>query len=146
VYEPDPQTRALLRLAAERASARNTDDSLPVPKHPGKYAALHLLISEAAVLFARYDLDAFTPMSSQTAFSFGAPGTLTVHVKPDSLDIQGILRETPVGGGAVRAVPVELVSLVWDPALGRLVSADPAETRSALDLLVIALLRALRLA
>jgi hypothetical protein len=145
MYEPDLQTRALLRLAAERAWARNTDESLTSPSHQAQFPALHALLADAAVLFSRYDLMAYTPMSSQPAFTYSAPGTLTVHVKPVSIDVRGILRETPAGGGPVRALPVDLVKLAWDPALGLLVSADPAETRSALDLLVASLLRALRL-
>lgn len=145
MYAPDPETRALLRLASERAWARNTDESLVAPTHRAKFPALHALLAEAAVLFVRYDLVAFTPMSGQPVFCYGGPDTLSVHVKPDSLDVRGILRETPSAGGPVRAIPVDLVKLAWDPALGVLVPTEPSESRNALDALIAALLRALRL-
>lgn len=147
MYDPDPSTRAMLRLAAQQAAARRVEGEPPPFLHRARFPALHALLAEAAVLFVKYELDAWSPMSSQPVFSFGAAGTLTVHVKPelDGTHLRGILREQFATGGPVRAVPVDIAELVWDPALGRLVAADPTEVRGSVDLVVVGVLRALRL-
>ena len=147
MYEPDPSTRAMLRHAAQLAAARRVEEEPAPLRHRARFPALHALLAEAAVLFIKYELYAWSPMSSQPVFSFGGPGTLTVHVKPelDGPHLRGILREQSANGGPVRAVPVDLADLVWDPALGRWVAANPTEVRGPLDLVVMGLLRALRL-
>jgi hypothetical protein len=145
VYESDPQTRALLRRAFAQLSASR--DEPPPRSHRARFAALHVLLAEVSVLFLQYEIDAWTPMSNQPAFTFGSPGGLTVHVKPELADdvLRGMLRDQSPLGGPVRAVRVDIATLCWDPSLGRLVPADPAERRSALDVVTTELLRILRL-
>jgi hypothetical protein len=146
--------RALLREgASEIARALDEEEGLPPGRRAirpvdGRHAALHRLLLDAVIVFNAYGIEADPPSDILAAFRF-LHGQLAVHVKVPagrwpSVVVRGALRETPSGGGPVRALEVELCELDWDAGLGW-VPAQRADG-TALDLVLVRLLQTLRLA
>lgn len=135
--------RARLRSAADELRREQVEEN-PLPRILFERMAVNVLLAQAAMVFARYGLRVDPPVSNVGRYSFGGTGSCSLTVEALGAHIQGTLREAPPEGGAVRAISVDIVQLAWDPALGCLVPTEAA-TETALELLVVNLLRVLRL-
>lgn len=150
----DPAVRSRLRDAArEIARIRDQEEECPpsgdrlLPPLDPRRTALFRLLLDTVALFNSYGIEADPPSEIQPSFRF-LRGDLGIQIPIPAtlrqpLTLKGLLRETPSSGGPVRAIELSLCSIEWDPALGWV---PAAEKGSALDVLIVGILRALRLA
>lgn len=157
--ELSARTRAQLRTAVARQQAAHDPDlpqiSALAYRQAIRTAALNRLLAEAALRFAAYGLEGAPPVAGRALYVFGGGDERALHIgaydthahRDGRLRVRGTLRETPMSGGVVRALELDVCELAWDPVDG-LCAADTereAAGEGALEALVQGIVRALRL-